>query len=113
MTKQQTFSALLAVAVALLGVDLTIRLSPQEAVAQEPTVWPPPPVPEPTVVSVSSEQIWVGVGSSGIGGVARPSWRITRAWSDGQVDVARVVFNREFGCTVTQVCPPVVIIPAD
>ncbi len=35
MTRQRTFSVLLAVAVALLSVDLALRLSPQEAAGQE------------------------------------------------------------------------------
>ncbi len=106
--KQRTPHVLLAVAVALLGVDLALRLSPQKAVAQEPTVWPPPPVPEPTVVSVTSEQIWSG---SAVGGIPLPNWKITRAWSDGQVDIARVRFDSVVGCAVQHVCPPQVIIP--
>ncbi len=35
MTRQRTFSVLLAVALALLGLDLVLRLSPQEATGQE------------------------------------------------------------------------------
>ena len=105
MTRQRTFSVLLAVAVALLGLDLALRLSPPKAVAQdEPQVWPPPPVPEPTVVSVSSEQIWIPTSATG-------SWRIIRAWSDGQVDVAVVRFSNFDSCTVIGVCPPEVVIP--
>ena len=38
MTRQRTFSVLLAVAIALLGLDLVLRLSPQEATGQE-LVW--------------------------------------------------------------------------
>ncbi len=103
MTRQRTFSVLLAVAVALLGVDLALRLSPPKAMAQEPQVWPPPPVPEPTVVSVSSEQIWTS-GSS-------RSWRIIRAWSDGQVDSTVARFVPRESCSPVFVCSPVVIIP--
>ena len=112
MTKQRTFSALLAVAVALLSVDLALRLSPQEAAAQEPEfrIFPEPPVPEPTVVGVSSAQIFTGsVG----GGYPNIRWRITRAWSDGQVDVSVVRFGDYTNCNVGGFCGPVVIIPAN
>ena len=110
--KHRTTPALLAVAVALLSVDLALRLSPQEAAAQEPEfrIFPEPPVPEPKVVSVTSEQIWFGSGSS-VGTTSR--WKIIRAWSDGQVDAATVYFNTAFNPDVAEVSPPVVIIPAD
>ena len=111
MTRQRTFSVLLAVAVALLGVDLALRLSPQQVTAQEPQVWPPPPVPEPTVVSVSSEQIWFFFGGSGTEEGPTRRWRIIRAWSDGQVDVAMVAFQNESSQFVSFVVPPEVIIP--
>ena len=112
MTRQRTFSVLLAVALALLGLDLVLRLSPQEAAAQEPEfrIFPELPVLEPKVVSISSEQIWSG---SAVGGIPTIRWRITRAWSDGQVDVSVVRFGDSSNCNVGGFCGPVVIIPAN
>ena len=77
MTKHRTTHVLLAVAVALLGVDLALRLSPQEAVAQEPTVWPPPPVPPVQAVSIVVDN-------------ATFQHQIYRLWSDGTVEWNRI-----------------------
>ncbi len=109
MTKQQTFSALLAVAVALLGVDLALRLSPQEAVAQEPTVWPPPPVPEPKVVAVSVDQQWQRSSPYDPTSWSTTWWLVTRAWDDGQVDVTTMSMGGS--CPVPNPCGTEVIIP--
>ena len=74
MTKQRTTHVLLAVSVALLGVDLALRLSPQEAVAQEPTVWPPPPV---RIIQISAAAYFTNSGHGD---------RIYRLWSDGTIE---------------------------
>ena len=107
MTRQRTFSVLLAVALALLGLDLALRLSPQEATAQP---GPPeePPV-EPRVVAVSVNQQW----SSDIFGntSVRFVWLVTRAWDDGQVDVTTMRLGTA-SCPVPNPCGTTeVIIP--
>ena len=76
MTRLRTSSALLAVAVALLGVDLALRLSPPKAVAQEPTVWPPP---QPRLV-----------------GVTRDGHTVLRLWSDGIVERRKIDTSRRW-----------------
>ena len=63
MPRPRPFSVLLAVGLALLGVDLALRLSPQEATAQPGPPMEPPL--EPTVVSVSSEQIFTDTVGGG------------------------------------------------
>ncbi len=54
MTRQRTTHALLAVAVALLGLDLALRLSPPKALAQEPEVWAGPGRPAPRIVATAA-----------------------------------------------------------
>ena len=80
--KHRTTPALLVVAVALLSVDLALRLSPPKAVAQEPQVWPPPPV---RVIQVSP---------SGGGGCP-----IYRLWSDGVIEWATFI-DMSMGCVL-------------
>ena len=82
MTKQQTFSALLAVAVALLGLDLALRLSPREATAQ-----PGPPEPPP----VQAVSIVVDTAPF------NAKQQIYRLWSDGTVEWNRVNIARLCG----------------
>ena len=111
MTRQRTFSALVAVAVALLGLDLVLRLSPQEAAAQEPEfrIFPELPVPEPKVVSVSVGHDLVGCSN---GPCASGAYRIFRSWLDGQVDMTWAVFGiHSEPCTLLNQCAPVVVIP--
>ena len=74
MTKQRTFSVLLAVAVALLGLDLALRLSPSKATAQQPPWEGEPPV-EITQIN--------GVGYY----TYRDVHRLYRLWSDGTIEV--------------------------
>ena len=99
MTQQRTTHTLLAVVVALLGLHLALRLSPQEATAQP---GPPeePPV-EPRVVAVSVNQQW----SSDIYGNTRVrvEWLVTRAWDDGQVDVTTMRLGTA-SCPVPNPC---------
>ncbi len=54
MTRQRSFSVLLAVGLALLSVDIALRLSPQEAMAQEPQVWAGPGRPAPRIVATAA-----------------------------------------------------------
>ncbi len=69
--KHRTTHVLLAVAVALLGLDLALRLSPPNAVAQGP---PPPPL---EVVQIS--------GAAAVSQYRRIN-RVYRLWSDGTVE---------------------------
>ncbi len=52
--KHRTTHVLLAVAVALLGVDLALRLPPREAAAQEPELWAEPGRPAPRIVATAA-----------------------------------------------------------
>ena len=69
MTRQRTFSVLLAVAVALLGLDLALRLSPSRAVGQE-LEWRTELEPPVRVIQLASTG----------GGV------FYRLWSDGAIE---------------------------
>ena len=100
--KRNLGSVLVVIVGVILAVDVAMRLAPQEAAAQ------PGLAVEPTVVSVTSEQIFTDTVG---GGFPSTRWRIIRAWSDGQVDVALVRFSSYVSCNVNDVCPPEVIIP--
>ena len=52
--KHRTTHTLLAVVVALLGLHLALRLSPQEAVAQEPELWAEAGRPAPKIVATAA-----------------------------------------------------------
>ena len=77
MNRQRTFSVLLAVAIVLLGLDLALRLSPRQAVAQEPP-WEgePPPVQAVSIVVDTAP--------------FNAKQQIYRLWSDGTVEWNRV-----------------------
>ena len=74
MTKQRTFSGLLVIVLALLGLDLALRLSPREAVAQdlESRLLSEPPVQAVSItIDFSHQQIY-------------------RLWRDGTVEWNRI-----------------------
>jgi len=106
MTKgQRTIVSLLAAVAVLLGLNLIVGGSTPAAaqVAAGPV--------QPTVISVSSEQIWRATGGTSPS-IATRDWRIVRGWSDGQVDVSRATFESEQSCVLLpSSCPPEVFIP--
>ncbi len=103
MTKERTTHTLLAVVVALLGLHLALRLSPPKATAQEPQVWPQPPVVEPTVIAGA-------VIAPDPGRLGHWLWRF---WSDGQVDMNWALFEEHTPgteCNLLTQCGPVVVV---
>ena len=85
MTRQRTFSVLLAVAVVLLGLDLALRLSPQEAAGQE-LEWRAELEPPVRVIQLASAG----------GGV------FYRLWSDGTIE--RMYWARNPACAPAGYC---------
>ena len=108
MNRHRTTHAILAVIAFLLAAHLAVWLSGNEAYAQDPSHLHGP-TKEPTVVGVSAEQMWFNQGD-GRANVQTGMWKIVRAWSDGQVDIAQVVFDSAGGNDVDSILPPVVVI---
>ena len=76
MTKERTTHTLLAAVVALLGLHLALRLSPQEATAQVPAQEP---------------QVWASLPPQAVSfAVDDANQQIYRLWSDGTVEWNRV-----------------------
>ncbi len=93
MTKQRTTHTLLAVVVALLGLHLALRLSPPKAVAQEPQVWPPPPMEIIQISAVAYDGDY-------------PVHRIYRLWSDGTIEYSQGYFTpRQSGWSNWRIVP--------
>ncbi len=76
--KHRTTPALLVVVALLLALNLAAQLPWPTAHAQEPQVWPPPPV---EIIQISSVTT----------GFNNDVQRIYRLWSDGTID-----YNRQY-----------------
>ncbi len=74
MTKHRTIHALLAVVALLLALNLAAALPWPTAQAQEPQVWPPPPL---EVVQISGVGYHTGSRSIDV---------LYRLWSDGTIE---------------------------
>ena len=85
MTRQRTFSVLLAVAVALLGLDVALRLLPREAAGQQ-LEWRIEAEPPLRVIQITSTG----------GGVS------CRLWSDGAIE--RNYWARNPACAPAGFC---------
>ena len=94
-------TVLLVVIAVLLAANLFVNLPPQEATAQphRPVANLFNPPPEPTVVSVSLEQLWTASGPT-------RDFRIVRAGGDGEVDVSQGRFASATSCVIDLICPP-------
>ncbi len=98
MTRHRTTHALLVVIAVLLGLNLTLRLSPPEAAGQEFDILADAQPAHPHVIQVSP---------SGGGGCA-----VYRLWSDGAIEWA--TFNSVFpGCVLGTDGSPWAVIPEE